>query len=116
MRQIINDLQRDQWHDFLDTVTTEHSGDDVTIEVVSEEFGDGVEAARLPLSYVEYDEKDDALIVGVGGTTGRFPVVLHRIINHPRSIVAEEPSADIALVLQIVAGDGIETIVTIRAR
>ncbi len=45
----------------------EREGQDVTIEVLSRDFGDELEARRLPLAYLAYDAKDD-----VGGHAARY--------------------------------------------
>ena len=77
------------------TRRTEHQADDVTIEVVDPTFGPNQEAERLPLAYIEYDPKDDVVVVAVGGRTARYPVLLdhgapttngfaHRLSAEPR--------------------------------
>src|ERR1700730_1181444 len=69
-------LARDSWRDALEHFTKIHQGDGATIEIVDRNFGDQVEATEvLPLTYIEYDPKDDVVVVAVGGQTARFPVV-----------------------------------------
>ena len=68
----------------------------------------------LPLSFLEFDPKDDVVIVAVGGRDGRYPVVLRHIVEHPQRIVADSVGKD-RVALDIVDGDGDHTIVTIQA-
>jgi hypothetical protein len=104
---------REDWRDFLEQVTKVHKGDDVTIEVFSLEFGDEYEAERLPLSYIEYDNKDDVVIVAVGGRDGRYPVVLRHMVWHPQKLLADPPDPDAVRAIEIVDSDDIRTIVSL---
>ncbi len=105
---------RSQWQELLQGITKDRAGDDVTIEVLSRDFGDGLELERLPLGSLSYDPKDDVAIVTVGGRDGRLPAVLRHIVEHPQQIVAEEVPAGRVLTLEIVGGDGDRTFVTLR--
>ena len=100
----------------LDELTKVRTGDDVTIEVLDSEFGDALQAERMPLAYVEYDEHADEASVGVGGRDGRYPVVLRHAIEHPTSILTDSRPPRLPLVVQIVGADGSETLVTILPR
>src|SRR5271166_4682115 len=103
------ELPRSSWKDALESLTREHEGDAVTIEVPSLDFGDQLEAEQLPLSYVEYDPHDDAVSVGVGGLDGRYPVVLRHVIEHPQTVAVETSDSE-GSALEIVAPDGTNTI------
>jgi len=103
-----------QWQELLQGITKDHAGDDVTIEVLSRDFGDGLELERLPLASLSYDPKDDVAIVAVGGRDGRLPVVLRHLVEHPLQIVAEEVPAGSGLTLEIVSGDGDRTFVILH--
>jgi acetamidase/formamidase len=97
---------RSTWARELDQVTDEHEGDLVVIEVLDTTYGDGEEAERVPFAYASYDRKDDVVIVGVGGRSGRFPVALRHIIAHPVQIDVAENA------MRVVSEDGTTTIVT----
>ncbi|HEY4396784.1 MAG TPA: DUF5335 family protein [Acidimicrobiia bacterium] len=108
--------QRQDWREFFDMVTKDHEGDAVTVEIVDAEYGDQFEAEKLPFAYLEYDDKDDAVNVGVGGTNGRFPVVLRHTIEHPKAIMADPLEPQTARAFEIVDSDGRSTIVTLHPR
>ena len=107
------DLPRTSWHDFLYSVTAEHQGDYVTMEVLSLDFGDQHEAERLPLFDIEYDHQDDVVVVSVGGRDGRYPVVLRHIIRQPRRIIVDPSLPTAALALEVIDADGDRTVLTI---
>ena len=111
-----HEIPREEWSGFFEGVTKEHAGQDVTIEVLAREFGDGHEARRLPLAYVEYDPKDDEVSVAVGGRDGRYPVVLRHAVHGHRRIVSDSAAPLIDWAFDIVGDDDSHTIVTIPAR
>jgi hypothetical protein len=110
------EVERTSWHNFLESVTQEYQGDEVTIEVLSREYGDQQEAERLPLVAIDYDGKDDAVIVSVGGRDGRYPVVLRHIIRQPRRILVGPPLGGGMLPLDVVAADDTQTLIAIHPR
>jgi hypothetical protein len=113
---VIHDRPKEEWHALLDELTMVRGGDDVTIELLDAEFGDELEAERLPLAYIEYDEHADEASVAVGGRDGRYQVVLRHSIAHPTSILTDAKPPMLPLAVQIVAPDGSETLVTVLPR
>ncbi len=113
---VIHERPREGWHKLLDELTKVRTGDDVTIELLDAEFGDALEAERMPLAYIEYDEHADEASVGVGGRDGRYPVVLRHSVEHPTSILTDSKPPRLPLIVQIVGADGSETLVTVVPR
>ena len=110
-------LARDAWQGALDDITKIHEGDGATIEVVDRDFGDQVEATEIvPLTYIEYDPKDDVVVVAVGGHTARFPVVLRHIIEHPAQVLIYPPRPAPSETIDIIDRDGTQSVVTLHAR
>jgi Family of unknown function (DUF5335) len=107
------ELPRAQWQARLEELTKQHEGHEVAIELLDQVFGDEEEAEMLPLAYLEFDPKDDVVIVAVGGRGGRYPVVLRHFVEHPQRIVADSYGDDRSAV-DIVDRDGDHTIVTIQ--
>jgi hypothetical protein len=116
MSQVRTDLPRDQWRGFLENLTKDFEGYDVTIEVVDREYGDDLEVERLPLNVVEYDNKDDVFVVAVGGRDSRLQVVLRHIIEHPQQIIATPLTPERPWAIEVAEPDGTVTIVTLFLR
>jgi hypothetical protein len=110
------EVPKSTWHEALDSLTREHQGEVVTIEVETSDYGDQLEAEALPFAYVEYDPHDDTVSVGVGGRDGRYPVVLRHVIEHPKSLALDVSGPDGTTALAAAASDGSETIITLRPR
>jgi hypothetical protein len=113
---LVHERPKEDWHELLDELTVVRAGDDVTIELLDAEFGDEVEAERMPLAYIEYDEHADEASVAVGGRDGRYPVVLRHSIEHPTSILTDSKPPMLPFTVQIVGADGSETLVTVLPR
>jgi hypothetical protein len=101
-------INRNAWRGQLDGLTADHEGQDVTIEVVDQEYGDQHEAERLPFRYASYDPKDDVVIIAIGGRSSRYPVVLRHMVWHPTEVdVDTQVNA-----VRVVEPDGTTTIMT----
>ena len=107
-------IDRSQWAEQLDEVTRDHEGDEVTIEVLDKDWGDAHEVEWMPFTYVTYDKKDDVVIIGVGGRSAAWPVLLRHVVRHPVEVslatVGEEA------VLRVAEQDGTVTLVAIKAK
>jgi hypothetical protein len=76
-------IDRDGWARFFDLLTADHQGKSAIIELIDADFGHGHEVEHLPFNYATYDHRDDVVVVGVGGNSTRFPVLLRHMISHP---------------------------------
>lgn len=97
---------RKDWAERLDHASRAHDGDLAAIEILDQTYGDEEEAERVPFGYASYDPKDDVVIIAVGGRSGRFPVALRHIVNHPVEVDVAESA------LRVIADDGTVTLVT----
>ena len=107
-------IDRSQWVEQLDAVTREHEGDEITIEVLDKDWGDAHEAQRMPFSYVSYDKKDDVVIIGVGGSSAAWPVLLRHMVWHPTEVSLAVVGD--ATVLRSTEPDGTVTLASIGGR
>jgi hypothetical protein len=113
--QQLHEVARQDWHRFFDGLTREHAGHIATIEVLDNDFGDELEAERMPLAYIEYDPKDDMVNVAVGGRDGRYPVVLRHQVAHPRSIRSDQELPQVSWAFDITDAENGHTFVTLFA-
>ncbi|WP_147251959.1 DUF5335 family protein [Blastococcus sp. TF02-9] len=89
--------QRTEWSRLTAQLSSEYPDYDVTIEVLDPEIGDNQMVERLPFEGVTYDDRDDVLVVAVGGKDQRYPVVLRHVIHHPRDLVVDQNPQGAAL-------------------
>jgi hypothetical protein len=103
-------FNRSEWKSAFDQLTADYEGRHVTIEVLDQVAGHQHEVERLPFSYINYDPKDDVVIVAVGGKSPQYPVVLRHMVWHPAEVdIAVEDVLEPAA--RIVEPDGTTTLV-----
>jgi hypothetical protein len=98
-------IERKEWAPVLDRFTREHAGDQVTIELLDPTYGDLDQAQRLPFAYANFDPRDDVVVVAVGGTSPRLPVVLRHMIWKPTEVSAVDTA------LRVIDSEGTATLV-----
>ena len=87
-------MERNEWPSFFDRLSEDMQGQHVVVEVLDEEVGDQVEAEKIPFAFSAYDQREDTVIISMGGTTERYPVVLRHMINHPTAVDVTSSGAD----------------------
>lgn len=106
--------QHDEWTTLADRLTADHRGHDVTIEVIDPQGGDNPLVERLPFDSIIVDRKTDVIIVSVGGSSPRYPVVLRHLIHHPQEILFDLTAHGAAL--KITDASGTTTLVSLLRR
>jgi hypothetical protein len=106
--------QRSEWTALTDRLSADHAGHDVTIEVLDPESGDSSLVERLPFDGITYDHKDDVVVISVGGSSPRYPVVLRHLIQHPKEILFDLIPQGAAL--KITDSSGTMTLVSLLRR
>jgi hypothetical protein len=107
-------IDRRQWVVQLEAVGRAHEGGEITIEVLDKDWGDAHEATRLSLTYITYDKKNDVVVIGVGGRSSAWPVLLRHMVWHPTELSLATVGDETAL--RIAERDGTVTLVTISAK
>jgi hypothetical protein len=102
----ISTADKVEWAPLLDTLTKEHDGDLITIEVLDPTYGDLHEAEGLPFAYCSYDRRDDVVVVAVGGASSRYPVVLRHMISRPTEVSVSGTAA------RVIDANGTATVVS----
>lgn len=106
--------QRTEWSHLTDRLTADHEGHDVTIEVVGPDGGDSSLVERLPFDGITYDHQDDVVVISVGGSPPRYPVVLRHLIHRPTEIQFDLIHQGAAL--KITDSSGTTTLVSLLRR
>lgn len=90
-------LVREAWSEYLDAVTAELVNAPVSIEVIDDQGAPVLEAHRVALRALGYDDRDDVFEVAVARHGAHMPGVFHRLVDHPRRIESDShtlPGAD----------------------
>lgn len=109
------ELTVEEWAEFFDQLSrrAEHVAIETTIELLGGEVP-GVEAERLPLAGISYEDGDDEIAIEVGGRGRRFPVVLRHFVDRPRRVLVHDEDGQ-PVALAIVSEDGTTTLLRLHA-
>jgi hypothetical protein len=106
MSTATTEIPRDSWRGYFDEFSKALPTVEATIEVVGPDVGDQIEAERLVLTGITYDNKDDILVVGLDAPGGS-PEELQHIIYGPQTILATGGAEEgELLVFDVMDGEG----------
>ena len=111
--EAMRELQRDRWVQYLQDVTGELRNVAVVIEVAAPGKDTRVEARRMPLLALAYDQRDDVFEVAAANGGPHLPAVLRHMVDHPVRIEVDSPAADNPTMISVTAEDGARTTVRI---
>ena len=81
----VRQLDRDEWHDFLENLTRTVRGRQTAVEIASADFGDQRLVENVPLLGLSYDTRGDMLEV-------EFETIGHRVLK-PTALFVDQPPA-----------------------
>jgi len=86
------EIPREQWTDYLESVSAEFQGHPVTIRIENPEVGDEVLVDNLPLVAIEPDfkERSRSVIVITAKPLGPGAEGIRHFINRPHAIWAQQ--------------------------
>jgi hypothetical protein len=102
------ELPRESWQGYFDTLSRTLPATNVTVEVAGKDLGAQVEASEVSLTGITYDRKDDVLVVGLDAPGGQREELEH-LVEHPRQIFVATDATRTAI--DIVDGEDRQTII-----
>lgn len=101
----VRQLARDDWHNFLEELTSTVRGRQTVVEVASADLGDQRLVENVPLLGLSYDARGDILEI-------EFETIGHRVAS-PTDLFVDQPPAGM-IGLEIVGKDGTRTILRLQ--
>ena len=107
--QPIRELAPESWSEYFDTIVDDLFNESVSIEVI--DTSPLIEADRLALQALIYDERNHVFEVAVarGGPAG--PSVLRHLIDHPTRITVDSMTSLAPTTIVVDARDGVRTVI-----
>jgi hypothetical protein len=99
MATTTQEIPREAWRPYFDELSKVVGTVEATIEVIGDEIGAQVEAERLVLTGITYDDRDDVVVIGLDAPSG-LPEDAERMIDHPQRIMvatAERPPLEMTI-------------------
>ena len=82
------ELPRETWRPYFDELSRTLGTVEATVEVIGRDLGAQIEADRLILTGISYDDRDDVLVIGLDAP-GEPEEDLERRVDRPRRIMIE---------------------------
>jgi uncharacterized protein YuzE len=102
----VQEIARENWHDFLENFTRTIQGREAEVEVVSDDFGGQRLAEGVPMLGLSYDERGDVLEVELEN-------VGHRVAR-PTALFVDLAEAGGVIGIEIEGEDGVRNILRLR--
>ncbi|MEA2241552.1 MAG: hypothetical protein QOD24_1108 [Solirubrobacteraceae bacterium] len=108
------EIARQTWRQYFDELSRTLGTVVATVEIVGPDVGAQVEADRLVLTGITYDDRDDVLVVGLDAPGGP-PEDLERMIERPQKIlVATGDPPPVEMTIDVQDAEGNQTIISIE--
>jgi hypothetical protein len=86
MSNTTQEIHRDAWQQYFDTLAKVLPTAEATVEVVGRDIGDQFVGERVLLAGISYDHKDDVLVIGLD-TPGGLPEEVEHLVYHPQRVM-----------------------------
>jgi Family of unknown function (DUF5335) len=108
------ELPRETWRPYFDALSRTLGTVEATVEVVGRDLGAQIEAERLVLTGITYDDRDDVVVIGLDAP-GKPEEDLEHMVDHPRRImVATSATPPEEMTIDVEDAEGNQTIVHVE--
>jgi hypothetical protein len=108
------ELPRETWRPYFDELSRTLGTVEATVEVVGGDIGAQIEASRLVLTGISYDDRDDVLVIGLDAP-GEPAEDLERMVDRPQRImVATSEAPPEEMTIDVEDAEGHQTIVHVE--
>jgi hypothetical protein len=109
MATTTQEIPREAWHEYFDTLAKVLPTVEVTVEVVGRDLGDQFIGERVLLAGISYDDKDDVLVIGLD-TPGGLPEEVEHMVHEPQRVMVTGLD-DGSTVIEVKDAEGRQTII-----
>jgi hypothetical protein len=114
MTTVTQEIPRESWRRYFDELSRTLGAVEATVEVLGADIGAQVEAERLVVTGLTYDDRDDVMVIGLDAPGG-LPEELERMIEHPDKIlVATGDPPPLEMTIDIHDAEDHQTIIRIE--
>jgi hypothetical protein len=108
------ELVQETWSEYLDAVSRELSDAPVSVEVIAPAKPAMVEAERLALRALVYDDVDDVFELSAVRGSIRRPGVMRHVIDHPARIEVDSHTLLAPMTIVVEGENRVRTVITIE--
>jgi Family of unknown function (DUF5335) len=111
--EAVRELAPEAWSEYLDAVSKELPGAEVSLEIITAPDEIQVAARHLALMAVGYDNRDDVFVLAAARDGESLPSMLRHFVDHPRRIVTDSWTLLAPMTIAVDGRDGVRTVVRI---
>jgi hypothetical protein len=108
------EVPRDSWRAYFDDLSRNLGTVEATVEIDGSDFGAQVEAERLILTGISYDDRDDVLVIGLVAAADAREDLEH-MVAQPQRIVVDSAAAALPTTIDVEDAEGQRTLVELQA-
>jgi Family of unknown function (DUF5335) len=108
------ELPREDWRTYFDDLSRRLGAVDATVEIDAGDLGAQVEAERLVLTGISYDDRDDVLVINLA-EPGAARDELERMVQQPQRILVDSAAGVLPTTIEVEDAEGQRTLVELRA-
>ena len=105
------ELAPESWSEYFDAVSEDLLNDSVSIEIIDALSPPMMEAQRLALQALTYDERNHVFEVAAARGGPRGPSVLRHLIDHPSRIAVDSMTSLAPSTIVVDGRDGVRTVI-----
>ena len=109
MTTATQEIPREAWREYFDTLAKVLPTVEATVEVVGRDLGDQFIGERVLLAGISYDHKDDVIVIGLD-TPGGLPEEVEHLVWNPQRVMVTGLD-DGSTVIEVEDAEGHQTIV-----
>jgi hypothetical protein len=114
MADEMQELPSDTWRTYFDRLSRDLGAVEATIEIDGSDLGAQIEAERLMLTGISYDDRDNVLVISVA-EPGSPREGVERMVQQPRRITVDSTDAILPNAIEAEDAEGQRTLVQLRA-
>jgi hypothetical protein len=114
MAHEMQELPSETWRTYFDRLSRDLGAVEATIEIDGNELGAQIQAERLMLTGISYDDRDKVLAISVAEPGSPREGIEH-MVQQPRRITVDSTDAILPNAIEAEDADGQRTLVQLRA-
>ena len=113
MAHEMQELPSANWRAYFDDLSRHLGAVEATVEIDGSDLGAQVEAERLILTGISYDDRDEVLVISLAEPGSARDEIEH-MVQQPRRIVVDSTDAMLPTAIEAEDAEGVRTLVELR--
>jgi hypothetical protein len=113
MAHEMQELPSESWRTYFDDLSRQLGAVEATVEIDGNDLGAQIEAERLTLTGISYDDRDKVLVINLAEPGSPLDEVEH-MVQQPRRISIDSTDSTLPTAIEAEDAEGLRTLVELR--